>query len=780
VSILGVGTLFFNEVVMCCLFRSAIRKSFRQSRVLFLASLSVLMLSLFQAEATIDASLQMQLGNPSGATADPSNQDHYLIQRTVEAMDYSDNFGEPTWVSWDLTSGDVGSTKRSTDFFTDTTLPAGFYQVTPDDYDGVGNINFDRGHMCPSEDRTDNTNDNHMVFLMSNIIPQAANNNEGVWATFENYCRTLADSGNELLITCGPSGFGSTRIPSGKAVIPDYTWKIVVVVPLGSGTALSRITAANRVIAIKIPNNNSVSSAWQNYITSASQIQIDTGYTFFTALPADVAAALRNKVDGQTNPPPIIAGFSPATGAVGDSVTITGTNFISVSSVTFNGVSAAFTVNSSTQIVATVPLNANSGPISVTAGGTAISTTSFIVTGSAADLAITSSHTGNFTQGDSADTYLISVANVGSIASSGTVTVTDLLPAGLAATSISGDGWMADLNSLTCSRSDALPAGQEYPFITVTVSVATNAPNNVTNNVSVSGGGDVNAGNDANTDPTTILTSGGTANAVTLFGWDTSGLPGGANNYGPSPYPATTVAPNLTVTGLTRGSGVGTSNSGAQRGWGGNAFTASTEAAAITANQFVTFGAVETNSAYTISYSVISTFCYRHSPTGPATAELQYQVGSGVFTNITSLSYPTNTGTGSSLGPINLSGITALQNVGGGTNVTFRIVNYGGGSGGTWYIYDVSNSPALDFVVQGVVAPVVYPPASAPSFSSLAFANNQFQFMLGGTTGSNYVVQASTNLAAPVWISVTTNAAPFVFTDTNPYPQRFYRATVAP
>ncbi len=232
-----------------------------------------------------------------------------------------------------------------------------------------------------------------------------------------------------------------------------------------------------------------------------------------------------------------------------NSITSAGTNFISVSSVAFNGVSAAFTVNSSAQIVATVPLNANSGPISVTAGGTAISTTSFIVAGSTADLAIASSHTGNFTQGDTADTYLISVANVGSIASSGTVTVTDLLPAGLTATSISGDGWTTNLNTLTATRSDALPGtSQEYPFITVTVSVDTNAPNNVTNDVFVSGGGDVNTGNDTNSDATIILTSGGTANAVTLFGWDTSSLPGGTGNYGPSPYPATTVASNLTVT----------------------------------------------------------------------------------------------------------------------------------------------------------------------------------------------------------------------------------------
>jgi DNA/RNA endonuclease G (NUC1) len=746
--------------------------------VLIFISLFALILSVFQADAFIDVTLQMQLGNPSGAIVDTNNHAHYLIQRTVEAIDFSDNLGEPNWASWDLTSGDIGNSGRSPSFFTDTNLPSNFYQVTPTDYNGVGNINFDRGHMCPSEDRTDNVTDNDMVFYMSNIIPQASNNNEGVWANFEDYCRTLAQSGNELLIICGPSGFGTTRIPSGKAVIPDYTWKIAVVVPLGSGTALSRITTTNRVIAIKIPNNNSVSSAWQNYVTSASQIEIDTGFTFFTALPTNVAAVLRNKVDGQTNPPPVISGFLPTSGAVGDTVIITGTNFTSTSTVTFNGVSASFNVDSATQITATVPTNAASGSITVTASGTAISSDSFIVTGSSADLAITKTHNGNFTQGDTADTYIISVANVGSLPSSGTITVTDILPAGLTATDISGDGWTTDLPSLTCTRSDALPAGASYPFITVTVSIATNAPASVTNMVTVAGGGDTNAVNNTATDVTTILASTGSTNSAILFGWDVSGLTGGANNFGASPLSPTTTAPNLTVTGLVRGSGIGTNGTAAVRAWGGNAFTASTEATAITANQLITFSAAA-NGGYTVSYSSISQFSYRRSSTGPATGVLQYQIGSGAFADITPLSYPTNTSGGASLNPINLSGITALQNVGAGTNVTFRIVNFGGGSAGTWYIFDVAISTALDFAVQGTVTQIL-PPAIAPSFSFLTFTNNQFQFMLTGTSGSNYIVQASSNLDVPNWISVATNPAPFQFVDTNLFPQQFYRALVAP
>ncbi|HVV01325.1 MAG TPA: DNA/RNA non-specific endonuclease [Verrucomicrobiae bacterium] len=273
------------------------------SLALFCLGAGALLLVSAQARATIGVSLQMQLGNPSSATSNTNNHDHYLVQRTVEALDFSDNLGEPNWASWDLTSGDVGSAGRSSSFYTDTTLPGNFYHVSTSDYTGSG---FDRGHMCPSDDRTDTTADNKLVFYMSNIVPQTPDNNQGPWENLEAYCRTLAAAGDELLITCGPSGFSGSRIqPSGKVSIPGYTWKIIVDVPHGSGSALSRINASTRVITVKVPNISGIrTTPWTNYLTSVNQIQSDTGYTFFTALPADVAAALRAKIDGQQSPPP--------------------------------------------------------------------------------------------------------------------------------------------------------------------------------------------------------------------------------------------------------------------------------------------------------------------------------------------------------------------------------------------------------------------------------------------------------------------------------------------
>lgn len=87
-------------------------------------------------------------------------------------------------------------------------------------------------------------------------------------------------------------------------------------------------------------------------------------------------------IGGGATPPPTISSFSPATGAVGTSVTITGTNFTGASSVSFNNQAASFTVGSATSITATVANCSSTGQVRVTtAGGTAISSGSFTVTG---------------------------------------------------------------------------------------------------------------------------------------------------------------------------------------------------------------------------------------------------------------------------------------------------------------------------------------------------------------------------------------------------------------
>jgi uncharacterized repeat protein (TIGR01451 family) len=117
-------------------------------------------------------------------------------------------------------------------------------------------------------------------------------------------------------------------------------------------------------------------------------------------------------------------------------------------------------------------------------------------------LGITKSHTGNFVQGQPNAPYTVAVRNIGNTPTSGTVTVTENAPVGLTLLSMAGTGWTCPSPGNSCTRSDALAPLANYPDITVTVSVATNAPSSVTNQATVTGGGDGTL--HTASDPTTI------------------------------------------------------------------------------------------------------------------------------------------------------------------------------------------------------------------------------------------------------------------------------------
>jgi uncharacterized repeat protein (TIGR01451 family) len=106
-------------------------------------------------------------------------------------------------------------------------------------------------------------------------------------------------------------------------------------------------------------------------------------------------------------------------------------------------------------------------------------------------LTITSTHSATFTQADVGDTYTLTVSNssIAGPTNGTTVTVTEAIPAGVVPTNIAGAGWTCIQPAGPCTRSDILAAGASYPPITLTVSIAPNAPATTTNAVGVSGGG---------------------------------------------------------------------------------------------------------------------------------------------------------------------------------------------------------------------------------------------------------------------------------------------------
>src|SRR5947208_1884529 len=110
-----------------------------------------------------DSNRNIRFGMPKHAARlfkDPKVEDH-LITRDQYVLSYNGKLHTPNWVSWQLVKSDIGNTARGA-FEPDPDLPKGFTKITSNVYNACG---FDRGHMCPSKDRSDSAANNDATFF---------------------------------------------------------------------------------------------------------------------------------------------------------------------------------------------------------------------------------------------------------------------------------------------------------------------------------------------------------------------------------------------------------------------------------------------------------------------------------------------------------------------------------------------------------------------------------------------------------------------------------------
>lgn len=245
----------------------------------------------------------LALGNPSKAsTNDPNN---FLLVKSAYVLSYSRDRGIANWVSWHLSSAWKGDSQRTNSFRPDPTLPSGWFTAKTSDYTNTG---FDRGHLCPSDDRDSSPDDNAATFLLTNIVPQAPRHNREVWKYLEEYERQLTQNGNEVYVIAGTYGTGgtgqngqATSLANGKLTVPASLWKIIVVLPTGSDDA-SRVSTDTRIIAVNIPNTQlAADKPWRAYVTSVDALENLTGYDFLSTVPTSIQRILEARLDAENS-----------------------------------------------------------------------------------------------------------------------------------------------------------------------------------------------------------------------------------------------------------------------------------------------------------------------------------------------------------------------------------------------------------------------------------------------------------------------------------------------
>ncbi len=240
-----------------------------------------------------------------GMPVDATPGDDLILGKPQYVVGFSNARGGPAWVSWDLNGSQFGAAPRCDCFSPDLTLPAGATRVVDFDYRNGG---YDRGHMVQSESRTTTDQENATTFILTNILPQAAENNQGPWSKFENFLNDLVRTGGkEVWVIAGGqyAAVPKTLKNEGKVQIPDYTWKVAVILPAGASPASVHGITDLQVIAIRMPNlvgATGPASAtgirdlpWQNFETSVDAIEAATGYDVLQALPDPLEAIVESR-----------------------------------------------------------------------------------------------------------------------------------------------------------------------------------------------------------------------------------------------------------------------------------------------------------------------------------------------------------------------------------------------------------------------------------------------------------------------------------------------------
>lgn len=221
-----------------------------------------------------------------------------LIQHSMLALVYAEAYEQARWVGHiitpDVVNGVVG---RTNDFRPDPKIKTGsaveqdyfLKTLQPDSayvYDGFG---YDRGHLAPSADFRWSEKALSESYYYSNMSPQLADFNRGIWSELEGLLRAYLyrNPSTQLYVFTGPvlrPGLPTIARAKNKVAIPEQFWKIA-------------LDLTNRkAIAFMVPQNPK-GYPLSSFATTIDEIEKVTGINFFAGLEDTLEENLEKQSD---------------------------------------------------------------------------------------------------------------------------------------------------------------------------------------------------------------------------------------------------------------------------------------------------------------------------------------------------------------------------------------------------------------------------------------------------------------------------------------------------
>ncbi|MCX6170634.1 MAG: DNA/RNA non-specific endonuclease [Ignavibacteriales bacterium] len=206
--------------------------------------------------------------------------DDEIVEHYAYVLNYKEEFEQPTWVAYVLTSDKlIKRANRSNGFKPDPDVTTG--SATPEDYKDSG---YDRGHLAPAADMVWSDVAMSESFLMSNMSPQEPSFNRGIWKKLEEMVRSFVMKYEIVYIATGPMlERGLPTIGTNHVAIPKYYYKVLCVyqglIKLGIGFIL--------------PNQSSQKTI-EDYAVSIDSVEKITKINFFYSIPKNIQDKLES------------------------------------------------------------------------------------------------------------------------------------------------------------------------------------------------------------------------------------------------------------------------------------------------------------------------------------------------------------------------------------------------------------------------------------------------------------------------------------------------------
>lgn len=193
-----------------------------------------------------------------------------VIDRRGYALGYSEKHEQPLWVAYRLTAEQVRSRKnadRTDDFRVDPYISTG--SARQEDYEKNG---YDRGHLAPAADMGWSEKTMSESFYFSNMSPQTAEFNRGIWRKLEEKVRDWAVEHGEIYVVTGPVAPRSSKvIGSNRVAVPQAYYKVIYA-PKAKPPAM---------IGFVLPNSGSNRRLYEFAVT-VDAVEAMTGLDFFS------------------------------------------------------------------------------------------------------------------------------------------------------------------------------------------------------------------------------------------------------------------------------------------------------------------------------------------------------------------------------------------------------------------------------------------------------------------------------------------------------------------